>query len=191
MNESPSLAQAWVTFIQLAVDGMGEYPISNEHVEWINNKISALSIRYSERNAKAQMTKDKSQKDNRGGKKGGANEVSDLQLQSISCKFDPIESYGPLNHGVAHRNMVHGHDSVLKIVDSDKDHEGTYLLEHEAEMYESLHGLWGKAIPSLVFSGPITMGRMSSVLTYEGKSLNSIGGLIDSKDNIKINLVKL
>ena len=69
--------------------------------------------------------------------------------------------------------MIHGHDSVIKIVDADKDFEGVASLEHEANMYNQLVDMWGRYIPSKVFSGPMAIGRSGLATTYEGQSLDS------------------
>ena len=101
----------------------------------------------------------------------GAAAVDSLPLEELSCALAPTETFGPLNHGVAHRNMLHGIDSVIKIVDADKDVDGTEALEHEASLYMELGDIWGTAIPSMVYAGRLSMGRASLALTYEGKSL--------------------
>jgi len=72
----------------------------------------------------------------------------------------------------SYRQIVHGYDSVIKIVNSDKDLEGIGIFQREAAMYLSLRGLWGRYIPSLVFAGQIIMGRFLLVVTYEGTSLD-------------------
>ncbi len=38
-------------------------------------------------------------------------------------------------HGVAHRMDVYGYDSVIKLVDANKDREGATILARKAEMY--------------------------------------------------------
>ena len=93
-------------------------------------------------------------------------------MDEIECTLEPKETYGPLNHGVAHRIDIHGHDSVIKLVDSNKDSEGAALLQNEGEVYEALQSLWGVAIPTLVFNGPISYGREALAITYEGMSLD-------------------
>ena len=97
-----------------------------------------------------------------------------LPLQDVDIDFKPIESFLGLNHGVAHRMDIHGYDSVIKLVDALKDREGARLLMHEAKMYAKLRDLWGKAIPSMVCSGPVSLGREMLAITYEGKSLDRI-----------------
>jgi hypothetical protein len=95
-----------------------------------------------------------------------------LPLRDIDVEFKPVESFPCLNHGVAYRIDVHGYDSVIKLVDAEKDREGASILAHEAEMYSKLHELWGVTIPSMVFSGPVMLGRLMLAVTYEGSSLD-------------------
>jgi len=172
---TPSLAQAWVTFVGLA----NSNPTSKveETAKGFPTKFKrdreAAREEAAEKRAeralkRARTTSSLSQMDS-------DEEIADLTqlpLEELSCDFSPIESYGPLTHGVAHRNLIHGLDSVIKIVDANKDVEGAERLEHEANMYEELSDLWGSAIPYLVYTGSITLGRFSLAITYEGKSLD-------------------
>mmetsp|Transcript_18838 Transcript_18838/g.33447 ORF Transcript_18838/g.33447 Transcript_18838/m.33447 type:complete len:641 (+) Transcript_18838:295-2217(+) len=172
---TPSLAQAWVTFVGLA----NSNPTSKveETAKGFPTKFKrdreAAREEAAEKRAeralkRARTTSSLSQMDS-------DEEIADLTqlpLEELSCDFSPIESYGPLTHGVAHRNLIHGLDSVIKIVDANKDVEGAEGLEYEASMYEELRDLWGSAIPNLVYAGPLTLGRSSLAITYEGQSLD-------------------
>jgi len=51
-----------VKFIQLSVDEIGEYPVSNEQAEWINSKINLRSSQYSKSKTKTQINNNKKSK---------------------------------------------------------------------------------------------------------------------------------
>jgi hypothetical protein len=174
-DTNPSLAQAWVTFVNLAVTNREKVPSPEHAKQFVTMLVGKRDKSAKQGAATRARNKAKKQASSCGGSStcdGGASDSTQLPLESISCDFSPTESYGPLNHGVAYRNRIHGFDSVIKIVDASKDSDGEAGLEREADMYEELSDLWGKTIPSMVFSGPISLGRYSLATTYEGKSLD-------------------
>jgi hypothetical protein len=177
---SPSLAQAWVTFLRLAVQELDRHSAAGKAKDYL---VKLQSDKKASRRAAAKRGA-KTRQHNKtaasvsNSSRAIAGEVMgdslQLPLAEISCDFSPIESYGALNHGVAHRNRIHGFDSVVKIVDANKDKVGCDGLDREAKMYEELSDLWGTAIPSVVYTGPITLGRSALAITYEGQSLDRL-----------------
>jgi len=61
-------------------------------------------------------------------------------------------------------------DCIVKMVDANKDKEGTEALVNESSMYEAAGDLCG----DVVFSGRLSLGRAGLILSYEGKSIDQV-----------------
>jgi hypothetical protein len=189
-SSKPTLAQAIVYVMWLALQPCDplKMPVSAaDYVEKIKtanaeaiaagNKTKQDASRSDGDGARSSSGKQRTSRSRDSGKKSSeqqalAGAADALPLQDIDVEFKPIESFPGLNHGVAHRMDVHGYDSVIKLVDANKDREGASILAREAEMYAELRDLWGDAIPSMVCSGPVSLGREMLAITYEGRSLD-------------------
>ena len=121
-SESPSLAQAWVIFVQLAFNAKGE---EKEVTPDFENFVLLKSIELKENIVKrVQKSKESKMKNKEAALSRSSNDnvseaalsrsssdnvsesvdaSDDLPLEKLSCAFQPTESFGPLNHGVIAR----------------------------------------------------------------------------------------
>jgi len=183
-SSTPTLAQVYVYVIWLALqpDGKLEIPENAKpYVEKIRTQQKKAILKGKETRARNKEEEDPEEDEemNEEGHEGAKDGI--LPLDEIDVTFKPMESYGRLQHGVAHRMDVHGYDSVMKLVDAYKDPAGADLLRHEENTYMALKDLWGLALPSLVGSGRVSLGREMLAITYEGKSLDRIDNVLTEK----------
>lgn len=191
-STDPTLGQAFVYMNYLAFkDGTLE-ALPESAKKYITSVTTKTKMKQANKLIEERMNEKLAERSDRQENEGslsssGAALDDELPLESIDVQFQPIEAFGPLNHGVAYRMDVHGYDSVMKIVDVNKDHVGAEMFEKEVENYMALQELWGLAMPKLVGDGPISMGRRMITVTYEGKSLQQ---LIKEKGESDLQILK-
>lgn len=169
-DKNPSLIQAFVTFILMAVN---ERSITVPLSEYEKSKIIKLrnadngGVFRKLRNSIGKTNKRNSNTRNSQGKMVNV----ELPLDSIEFNLEPLESYSP-RFGVAHRLSVNELDAVVKIMEGTKNREGAEELQNEAEIYTKLSDLCGDAIPNMIYSGRLENGnRPILAVSYEGTSL--------------------
>lgn len=192
-----SLARAWALFLKLVSQRSEKNEVSETFQTWSQDKESFKSPDSAQDAPTAEQSSGSSASESKGtgGAGGGAashgrsrGDLGELPLDKISASFDPIETFDGLNHGIAYRNVINGYDSVIKVVETPKDEEGSELLNYEAGIYTKLRGLWGRHIPNMIYAGPISLARNVLAITYEGKSLDRLqdwSQLGMSKDELK------
>ena len=191
-STKPTLAQAYVYVVWLALQPGGKLVTPESAKEYVDEiktkqkkaiKKGKQTRANNNRDKEEQEDEDEDEEDedeedeDEEGHEGadGAAKDGTLPLDEIHVTFKPTESYGPLQHGVAHRMDVHGYDAVMKLVDAYKDPAGADLLRHEEKTYMELKDLWSTVLPSLVGSGRVSLGREMLAITYEGQSLDRVG----------------
>lgn len=169
-DKDPSLIQALVTFILMAVNErnttvpLSEYEMSkiiqlrNAEGGGIIRKLRNSIVKTNKRNSKTRNSQ-------------GMMVDVELPLDHIEFNLEPVESYSP-RFGVAHRLSVNELDAVVKIMEGTKNREGVEELENESEIYSKLSDLCGDAIPNMIYSGRLeNNNRPILAVSYEGTTL--------------------